>query len=111
LSALLPTDCRQAFRIYRIVLLDFCGLKSPLEALQAHTLGRKQAEKGSRDDALLFFRRAIELDPNFALAYAGLGIYYANQDDDLSTQYATRAFELRSHVSEREKAIHRYCLL
>ena len=76
---------------------------SSLEALQAYTLGRKQLEKGGPGDAVPFFKRAIELDPDFALAYAGLGMYYANRNDDLGTEYATKAFDLRSHVSDRER--------
>ena len=74
-----------------------------LEALQAYTLARKQVARGSPDDALPFLKRSVELDPNFALAYASLSIYYANKDRDLSTKYAMKAFELRSNVSERER--------
>ena len=76
---------------------------SSLAALQAYTLGRKQAERGAPTDAIPFLKRAIELDPNFALAYAGLSILYSNTDSDMGAQYATKAFELRNHVSERER--------
>ena len=43
-----------------------------LEALQAYSLGRKTmaTKRGSR--RLPFFKRAVELDPNFARAYAGM---------------------------------------
>jgi eukaryotic-like serine/threonine-protein kinase len=74
-----------------------------LEALQSYTLARKQVEKGAPDDALPFLKRAVELDPNFALAYASLSIYYAKKDEDLSTRYAMKAYDLRSNVSERER--------
>jgi tetratricopeptide (TPR) repeat protein len=74
-----------------------------LEALQAYPLGRKQAERGAPADAVLFLKRAIELDSNFALDYAGLSILYSTTDSDAGAQYATKAFELRNHVSERER--------
>ena len=74
-----------------------------LEALQAYSLGRKQAQLGAPAEAIPFLNRAVELDPNFALAYASLAILYANKDKDLSAKYAMKAFDLRGNVSEREK--------
>jgi eukaryotic-like serine/threonine-protein kinase len=76
-----------------------------LEALQAYSLAREQGERGAPADAIPFLNRAIELDPNFALAYAGLAVLYANQDKDLSAKYAMKAFDLRSNVSERERLL------
>jgi tetratricopeptide (TPR) repeat protein len=75
-----------------------------LEALQAYSLGRKTArEKGSPAD-IPFYQRAIELDPNFAVAYAALAISYINLGQpSVASQYAAKAYELREHVSEREK--------
>jgi tetratricopeptide (TPR) repeat protein len=46
--------------------------------------------------------RAIELDPNFAMAYAHLGFNYG-QESALSAKYATRAWQLRDRVSDRER--------
>ncbi|MHB8477795.1 MAG: tetratricopeptide repeat protein [Steroidobacteraceae bacterium] len=47
---------------------------------------------------------AIELDPNFAIAYARLGAIYRNMDQSyLSRQHMQKAFDLRSHISEKEK--------
>ena len=47
---------------------------------------------------------AIELDPDFAIAYARLGAVYINiQQPTLSGEYLKKAFELRQHLSEREK--------
>ena len=75
-----------------------------LEALKAYSLGRKaESEKGDAA-ALPFFKRAIELDPNFAVAYNGLGTSYNNLGETgLSTQQFQRAYELRDRASEREK--------
>jgi eukaryotic-like serine/threonine-protein kinase len=51
-----------------------------------------------------FYQRAVELDPNFALAYARLGTVYTNMgEDDLGEQYTRKAFELQDRVSEYEK--------
>jgi DNA-binding winged helix-turn-helix (wHTH) protein/tetratricopeptide (TPR) repeat protein len=76
---------------------------SSLEALQAYSLG-KRAENLNRGECLTFYQRAISLDPNFAQAYVGMGVYYYNQDDGArGTQYLRKAYELRQRVSEREK--------
>ena len=59
-----------------------------------------------------FFRRAIELDPEFALAYARLGTVYANlgQADEVAED-DDAAYELREKVSEAERLLHRGALL
>jgi len=75
-----------------------------LEALKAFTLGWKQRERGLRAEAIPFFKRAVELDPNFALAYANLGVVYGLMgESELRTRYVKRAFELRDRASEKEK--------
>jgi len=75
-----------------------------LEALKAFTLGRKTEREKGASSALPYFLRAVELDPNFASAYGGIGIMYGNlgQPDRAST-YLTKAFELRDRASELEK--------
>jgi eukaryotic-like serine/threonine-protein kinase len=85
-----------------------------LEALKAYSLGRKaESEKGDAA-AIPFFKRAIELDPNFAVAYNGLGTSYNNLGETgLSTELFRRAYELRDRASEREKlriSAHYYAL-
>jgi eukaryotic-like serine/threonine-protein kinase len=85
-----------------------------LEALKAYSLGRKaESEKGPAA-AIPFFKRAIELDPNFAVAYNGLGTSYNNLGETgLSTQQFQKAYELRDRASEREKlriSAHYYAL-
>ncbi len=77
---------------------------SSLEALKAFTLGEEQRARGLNSKSIPFFKRALELDPNFALAYARLGQIYTNLGEgDLAIEYAKKAFELRGRVSEREK--------
>lgn len=77
---------------------------SSLEALQAFTTGRlMQAKKGDAE-SIPFHKRAIELDPNFARAYASLGMAYNNQgESSAASQNFRKAFELRDRVSDRER--------
>ncbi len=75
---------------------------SSLEALKAYTEARRvQSEKGEAE-AIPLLKHAVELDPNFALAYVDLGIFY-NLQTNLANENLTRAYELRDRVSEREK--------
>ena len=77
---------------------------SSLEALQAYSLGRKASAGADWVAAVPFFQRAIQLDPNFAMAYARLGTCYWNLGETtLGTENTRRAFELRGPVSEAEK--------
>jgi tetratricopeptide (TPR) repeat protein len=77
---------------------------SSLEALKAFSLGEAQRARGEELSSIPFYKRAIELDPNFALAYARLGAVYSNMSEpELSEQYQTKAFELRDRAGEREK--------
>src|SRR3984957_11915913 len=79
---------------------------SSLEALKAYSLGGKaQNEKGPAA-ALPYDQRAIELDPNFAMGYraVGLGCAFLGQTERTS-EYVTKAFQLREHASEREKLV------
>jgi eukaryotic-like serine/threonine-protein kinase len=75
-----------------------------LEALKTFSMGvTTQAEKGDAE-AIPFFKRAIEIDPNFAMAYARLGISYANLGQpSMALQNLERAYGLRDRVSAREK--------
>ena len=73
---------------------------SSLEALKAYT----QARQTDDEHAMPLLKRAIELDPNFAQAYAALAVIYGNLGQpSLAMENARRAYELRERVSEREK--------
>ena len=76
-----------------------------LEALQAYSLGWKtQWVKSDFDAAVPFFQRAIQLDPNFAMAYASLGTsYWVPAETSLGAENMKKAYELRERVSMREK--------
>jgi eukaryotic-like serine/threonine-protein kinase len=75
-----------------------------LEALQAFSLGSKKDHEGEPAAGLPFFQRASQLDPNFALAYIGLGYDYARiGEQTLAVENFKKAYDLRGRVSEREK--------
>ena len=77
---------------------------SSLEALQAFTLGEEEHQKTNDDAAVPHLQRAIELDPNFAMAHATLGVVYSNLGRNRdATQALGRAYDLRDRVSQREK--------
>jgi tetratricopeptide (TPR) repeat protein len=76
---------------------------SSLEALKSFSLGDAKHAVSDEYGAIPLYKRAIELDPNFAMAYARLGtIYYNLGQTDLSEQYRQKAFELKDRASERE---------
>jgi eukaryotic-like serine/threonine-protein kinase len=77
---------------------------SSLEALQAFTLGQAEHSKLDDEKAVPHLKRAIELDPNFAMAYATLGVVYGNlSQTKQQLENLSKAFELKDRASEREK--------
>jgi eukaryotic-like serine/threonine-protein kinase len=74
---------------------------SSLEALKAYSLGEKAHGTSA---APPYHLRAIELDPNFAMGYEGVGVDYAILGETgRASEYFAKAFRLREHASEREK--------
>ena len=77
---------------------------SNLDALRSYTLAYDNSARGKQLEAIPQFQHAIELDPNFALAYSALAGVYANYgEDELANENQKKAFDLRDRVSEREK--------
>jgi eukaryotic-like serine/threonine-protein kinase len=75
-----------------------------LDALKAYSLGLRAVETQGYDAAVPYLKSAIDLDPNFAMAYAKLGVEYFNLNQPtLAAQYTTKAYQLRDRTSEREK--------
>ena len=75
-----------------------------LGALKAYTLGVKTRREKGEAEAIPFFKRAIELDPNFASSYAFLAVDYINLNQPhLGADYLKKAFDLRDRVTEPEK--------
>ena len=77
---------------------------SSLEALKAFSVGEELRSTKGEVEAIPQFERALELDPNFAMAYAKLGALYGNiSETERSFEYGRKAFERRERVSERER--------
>ena len=75
-----------------------------LAALQAYSLGRDRISNDDDLTAVPFLEHAIQLDPNFAMAYASLGlIYMGTGRENPGVEKMLKAYELRSRVSERER--------
>jgi eukaryotic-like serine/threonine-protein kinase len=75
-----------------------------LEALKAYSIGVEQRVRGAEKEAIPFFDHAIELDPNFAMAYARRGATFNNLGEtNRANEDFKKAYSLRSNLSEREK--------
>jgi len=76
-----------------------------LDALRAYSLGWKSTFGATGPaEGIPFFKRAIELDPNFATAYAMLGRTYGELGDaNLSAEYTTKAYQMKERTSEPER--------
>ncbi len=75
-----------------------------LEALKAYSQGMTTRRTQGDFESVPYFRRAIQLDPEFALAHGRLGTVLSNIGERADAERAaTRAFELRDKVSERER--------
>jgi tetratricopeptide (TPR) repeat protein len=80
---------------------------SSLDALKDFAQGNELFAQGKALAAIPFYQRAVELDPNFALAWATLARVYGGPlgELELAAKAAEKAFELRDRVSEREKLV------
>jgi len=77
---------------------------SSFDALKAYSLGVKIWNENGEVQSIPAFKQAIELDPNFSMAYGRLGEVYAILDEQTkSVEYLSRAFQLRDRVTDPEK--------
>ncbi len=77
---------------------------SSLDALKAYSLGDEERAEGKEQEAALFYEHAIELDPQFAMAYAQLGAVYRNLGEtERAAVPLAKAYAMRDRLSEREK--------
>jgi eukaryotic-like serine/threonine-protein kinase len=75
-----------------------------LDALKSYTLAVNTRRQFGDGASIPFFKKAVEQDPNFALALARLGTVYSNLGElQIARDYVTRAYELRERVSEPER--------
>jgi serine/threonine protein kinase/tetratricopeptide (TPR) repeat protein len=77
---------------------------SSLEALKAYAAADAMRNGGGEAESLPLFQRAVELDPNFAMAHARIAAIYNNLgEEDRSEEAARKAFDLKERVSEKER--------
>jgi tetratricopeptide (TPR) repeat protein len=77
---------------------------SSLEALKEYSLGQAAHFHTDEQAAIPHLQRAVELDPNFAMAWAVLGVAHNNLTHrEQAMQYLQKAFDLKDRASEREK--------
>ena len=77
---------------------------SSLEALKAYSTGLKVLDSSGPPAALPHLKRATEIDSNFAMAFANLGILYSAIGESVSAiESTTKAYQLRDRASAREK--------
>jgi eukaryotic-like serine/threonine-protein kinase len=77
---------------------------SSLDALKEFSLGEVEHAKYNDDGAIPHLIRATEIDPNFAMALATLGVAYNNQSKvQEASEYLQKAFDAKDRASEREK--------
>jgi serine/threonine protein kinase/TolA-binding protein len=77
---------------------------SSLEALKTYTEAHRITLSEGMSKAVPVYRRALALDPEFAIAHGELGLAYSTQGETgLSIDHTRRAFELRDRATERER--------
>jgi eukaryotic-like serine/threonine-protein kinase len=77
---------------------------SSLEALKDYSLGLQARANKGEAQSVPFFKQAIALDPNFAMAYANLGQVEANLGErQVGADYTRKAYDLRDRASEVER--------
>jgi serine/threonine protein kinase/tetratricopeptide (TPR) repeat protein len=77
---------------------------SSLEALQAYSLGHAAHQHFDDDGAIPSYKKAVQLDPNFAIAWAELGVTSGNTGQNREMEASIKkAFELKDRASEHEK--------
>jgi serine/threonine protein kinase len=77
---------------------------SSLEALKAFSLGMQARGNKGEDTALPFFKQAVAIDPNFAMANAVLGQVESNLGERaIGAEHTKKAYDLRDRASELER--------
>jgi eukaryotic-like serine/threonine-protein kinase len=75
-----------------------------LEALKTYSTGFRVLNASGSAAAVPFFKQAIEIDPNFAMAYALLGRMYGDIGESvLSAENTSKAYGLRDRGSDQER--------
>jgi DNA-binding winged helix-turn-helix (wHTH) protein/tetratricopeptide (TPR) repeat protein len=90
---------------YRVPIVT--ATTASLDALKAYSLGSSMEAQGKDEfDVLPLYQRAVDLDPNFAMAWSSLATQYYNLSEyKLASQFYRKAFELSGHVSAKENLV------
>jgi tetratricopeptide (TPR) repeat protein len=95
-------ESRETLREHDMPLAE--ATTASLEALKSYSLGLKVLAFQGEEASIPFFRRAIEIDSNFAMAYAYLALMYGSTGSSrLATENALKAYQLRDHSSDNER--------
>jgi DNA-binding winged helix-turn-helix (wHTH) protein/tetratricopeptide (TPR) repeat protein len=78
-----------------------------LEALRAYSIGKYLQSQGrSRTEVMAAYQRAVELDPQFAMAYRELAVENVNSGQSaIGAQYYKKAMDLSNHISTYEQML------
>ncbi len=95
-------ESRETLNRFNVPLIQ--ATTSSLAALRAYRMGEQRHIDGSDVDAQTYYKLAIDLDPQFALAYLQLGLTYTNVAESAQGYgYYRRAFDLRERTTDRER--------
>jgi DNA-binding winged helix-turn-helix (wHTH) protein/tetratricopeptide (TPR) repeat protein len=105
-------ESSQSLESFQVPIVD--ATTPSFEALESFSIGQNlDAQGASEIEALPFYQRAVELDPQFAMAYSAIATEYYNLTEyNVAAQYYRKAFELSNRISAKEKLIiqaHYYC--
>jgi tetratricopeptide (TPR) repeat protein len=74
-----------------------------LEALHSFVQGLLVRDQQGITAAVLYYKRAVEMDPNLAMAYMNISQSYAQTDERSAETYITTAYNLRGRLSQRSR--------
>jgi DNA-binding winged helix-turn-helix (wHTH) protein len=95
-------ETRRSLRDFDKALYD--EPTSSLQALKAYSDAVPLGDRGKFQEAIALYQHAIDLDPNFAVAYADMSSMYFNLDDPVGDKAAiSKAYALRDTANERER--------
>jgi DNA-binding winged helix-turn-helix (wHTH) protein/Tfp pilus assembly protein PilF len=105
-------ESTQSLESYQVPIVE--ATTPSFEALEAYSTGQYLGAQGKSEiETLPFYQRAVELDPQFAMAYGAIGSEYYNLSEyNIAAQYYRKAFELSDRISAKEKLTiqaHYYC--
>ncbi|HEY1743818.1 MAG TPA: winged helix-turn-helix domain-containing protein [Granulicella sp.] len=97
-------ESAESVESYRVPIAQ--ATTSSLEALRVYSVGESMMVRTGKEEAetLPMFQRAVELDPQFAMAYVAVATDYYNLNEySLAVPYYQKAFDLSGQVSEKER--------